>query len=227
MYKKTLLSMVVIVGLTACGGSSSKKAETPAPTATATPAPTATATPATTTATTTTATTYTKLTDLEYKTLNLTNHYSDGDVEFKYAFRDEYNSAGDVLIDYRSNDKAAGVCTEVPNSTVFTYLCLTGVDDGRMLAHALFIDDDGKIKGNSKYSKTGDNDELEEVFLADKADGPVTGTVTNTAETNNKLSKTIRSMSKVTNSIKNQTSKMSDTNIVVDIDGMLKSILKK
>ena len=195
---KILLSMMIILGLAACGGS--KKSDTTA--------------------------TYTKLTDLEYKTLNLTNHYSDRDVEFNYAFRDDYNTDGDLLIDYRSNKKVALVCGEV-DSTVFTYLCLTVLEDKRSMAHALFIDDDGKIKGNSKLSLTGDTTELAEVFLKDKADGPVTGTVTNTAETNSKLSKTIRSMSKVTNSIKNQTSKMSDTNIVVDIDGMLKSILKK
>jgi len=162
IYTKTLLTALTVVGLSACGGGSSKSS-TPV---------------------------YSGLSDLEYKTLNLQAKFTDGDVNSTYVFKDKYQttSNGDsALIDVRSNSNVVGYCMELEGD-VFSYLCVTKLKDGRSFAHALKIEDNGKIKGNFKYSKTGNSNELAEVVLADKADAPVSGTVSTTAEGTNKSS---------------------------------------
>jgi len=88
------------------------------------------------------------------------------------------------------------------------------------MAFALDIDHNGKIKGNAKFSETGNKDELATVFTKD-ADAPVTGTVTVTTGKNKLLMKLEKSSFTNLKSAKSTGTLMNDSKASADIDAML------
>ena len=199
-YTKILMTGLTVLGLSACGGSGGGSS----------------------------APTYSGLSDLEYKTLNLKAKFTDAeDVPFTYAFKDNYETTSDgtiILMDYRSNEKVQLACREYEGD-VFSYYCISMLEDGRAFSHALKIEDDGKIKGNVKYSKTGNASDLADVVFADKADTIVVGTVSTTSEGSNKASfNKIELKQNYNNGLKAELSSKANVNISNQIEAMLTTL---
>lgn len=209
MIKKiTLMSIIVsTVMFSGCGGSSNSS-DTPV------------------------ANKYEKLTDLEYKTLNITNTFRNNKtLDQTIKFHDDYDQDGKYLFDYRSTKDATILCGEVENNDVFKYFCLYGSStDNSMISYALSIDTDGKITGNSKYSETGNTTELTEVYDGNKASASITGTVSVTETSNKQLIQIDKSSFKDFKSTKTNVNSIHELKASTEINTMLedmKSIIKK
>jgi len=222
MIKKIALMSIIAstVMFSGCGGGGGSK-NNPTPTATPTATPTSGI-----------AAEYKKLTDLEYKTLNMTTKLRNNKT-FKETikFHDDYTQDGKYLLDYRSTKDAVILCGEVENQDVFSYFCLYGSSKNKsMVSYALNIDHNGKIRGNSKYSETGDTDELIEVYDGNKADGSITGTVTVTEGKNKPLMKIENSSFENLKGAKVNVTLMNDSKVSANIHAMLnemKTIIAK
>ena len=162
-YTKTLLTLVTILGLSACGGeNNSSNSESSSSSSSNSESSSSEGT-------------YSTIADLEYKTLNL--GFKGQDLEEVYAFKKDYKSTkGEPkrLVDYRKN--TTGVCMEIEKSDKFTYMCLIDLKDSGTKVYALKIESDGTINGNYKKFQSTDTTAFTEV--EDNADASVTGKVT-------------------------------------------------
>ena len=172
-YTKTLLTLVTILGLSACGGeSNSSNSES---TSSSSSSSSSSNSESSSASSSSSEGTYSSIADLEYKTLNL--RFKGKDLEEVYAFKKDYKSIkGEPkrLVDYRKN--TTGVCMEIEKSDKFTYMCLIDLKDSGTKVYALKIESDGTINGNYKKFQSTDTTALTEVEY--NADASVTGKVT-------------------------------------------------